>query len=76
MPAGYWHHMEYLDSGFAMSLRALQSSFSGKLKGIWYLVGMRNIDTLMKRTAPEWWFNRKKEKTFKAAVRELETLVQ
>jgi hypothetical protein len=76
MPAGYWHHMEYLDSGFAMSLRALQSSFSGKLKGIWYLMGMRNIDTLMKKTAPEWWFNRKKEKTFKAAIRELETLVQ
>ena len=23
MPAGWWHHMEYLDSGFAMSLRAL-----------------------------------------------------
>ena len=76
MPAGYWHHMEYLDSGFAMSLRALQSSFGGKLKGMWYLMGMRNIDTLMKKTAPEWWFNRKKEKTFKAADRELETLVQ
>jgi hypothetical protein len=76
MPAGYWHHMEYLDSGFAMSLRALQSSFGGKLKGIWYLMGMRNIDTLMKKTAPEWWFNRKKEKTFKAAGRELETLVE
>ena len=76
MPAGYWHHREYLDSGFAMSLRALQSSFSGKLKGIWYLMGMRNIDTLMKKTAPEWWFNRKKEKTFKAAGRELETLVE
>ncbi len=76
MPAGYWHHMEYLDSGFAMSLRALQSSFGGKLKGMWYLMGMRNIDTLMKKTAPEWWFNRKKEKTFKAAGRELETLVE
>ena len=76
MPGGYWHHMEYLESGFAMSLRALQSSFSGKLKGIWYLMGMRYIDTLMKKTAPEWWFNRKKEKTFKAADRELETLVQ
>jgi len=73
MPAGYWHHMEYLDSGFAMSLRALQSSFSGKLKGAWYLLGMRNIDTLMKKTAPEWWFNLKKEKTFRAANRELET---
>ncbi len=21
MPAGYWHHMEYIDSGFAMSLQ-------------------------------------------------------
>jgi hypothetical protein len=59
-----------------MSLRALQSSLTGKLKGIWYLMGMRNIDTLMKKTAPEWWFNRKKEKTFKAADKELETLVQ
>jgi hypothetical protein len=73
MPAGYWHHMEYLDSGFAMSLRAMQGSLSGKLKGVWYLLGMRYIDTLMKKTAPEWWFNLKKEKTFKAANKELET---
>ncbi|HXB44507.1 MAG TPA: cupin-like domain-containing protein [Puia sp.] len=72
MPAGYWHHMEYLDSGFAMSLRAMQSSINGKLKGAWYLFGMRGIDTLMKRTAPEWWYNIKKEKTFHAAARELE----
>jgi len=75
MPAGYWHHMEYLDSGFAMSLRAFQSTWSGKLKGAWYLLGMRHIDTLMKKTAPEWWFNLKKEKTFKAAEKELETPV-
>ncbi len=76
MPAGYWHHMEYLDSGFAMSLRALQTSFSGKLKGVWNLMGMRNIDTLMKKTAPEWWYNRKKEQTFKAADKELEIVAQ
>ncbi len=74
MPAGYWHHMEYLESGFAMSLRALQSSFSGKLKGAWYLLGMRNIDTLLKKAAPDWWYNLKKEKTFKAACRELENI--
>jgi len=67
MPAGYWHHMEYLDNGFAMSLRALQSSIGGKLKGAWNLFGMRNIDTLMKKTAPEWWYNFKKDKTFEAA---------
>jgi len=67
MPAGYWHHMEYLDSGFAMSLRALQSSVSGKLKGAWNLFAMRHIDTLMKKSFPEWWYNNKKEKAFDAA---------
>ncbi len=73
MPAGYWHHMEYLDSGFAMSLRALQSSIGGKLKGVWNLFGMRNIDTMMKRTAPLWWYNYKKEKIFRAANKQLES---
>lgn len=67
MPAGYWHHMEYLDSGFAMSLRALQNSMGGKLKGAWNLFGMRHIDTFMKKTFPEWWYNIKREKAFAAA---------
>jgi hypothetical protein len=74
MPAGCWHHMEYIDSGFAMSLRAMQSAISGKLKGAWYLFGMRGIDTLLKKTAPQWWYNYKKEKTFLAAEKELEAL--
>ena len=67
MPAGYWHHMEYIDSGFAMSLRALQPSISGKLRGVWNLFGMRGIDTMMKKTTPNWWYHYKKEKIFKAA---------
>lgn len=74
MPAGYWHHMEYLDSGFAMSLRALQSSMTGKLKGAWNLIGMRNIDTLMKKTAPKWWYDFKKEKTIEAAQKEIKAV--
>ncbi|MBE7171459.1 MAG: cupin-like domain-containing protein [Williamsia sp.] len=72
MPAGYWHHMEYLDSGFAMSLRALQPSIGGKLKGVWNLFGMRNIDTMMKKTAPHWWYNYKRGKIFKEANKQLE----
>lgn len=71
MPAGYWHHMEYLDSGFAMSLRALQPSLSGKLKGAWNLFGMRSIDTVMKKTAPVWWWERKKKSVLANARREL-----
>lgn len=73
MPAGYWHHMEYLDSGFAMSLRAMQSSLGGKLHGVWNIFGMRSIDTIMKRTAPEWWYHFKKEKVYQAAGKELAT---
>jgi hypothetical protein len=71
MPAGYWHHMEYVDGGFAMSLRALQPGISGKIKGAWNLFGMRHLDTLMKKTAPAWWYNYKKGKTFSEASREL-----
>ncbi len=67
MPAGYWHHMEYLDSGFAMSLRALQPSLSGKLTGVWNLFGMRSIDTLLKKTAPQPWYNWKRKRIFENA---------
>lgn len=73
MPAGCWHHMEYLDSGFAMSLRALQPSLSGKLKGAWNLFGMRSIDTIMKKTAPIWWYENKKKKIFANAERVLQS---
>ncbi len=74
MPAGYWHHMEYLDSGFAMSLRALHPTLQGKLRGAWNLFGMRTIDTVMKRTMPKWWFENKKKKIFANAERELQLI--
>ena len=71
MPAGYWHHMEYIESGFAMSLRALQSDLGGKVDGVWKLFGMRGIDTLMKKTAPKWWYDRKKKEVYDLAKKEL-----
>lgn len=71
MPAGFWHHMEYIESGFAMSLRAMQSSLGGKLGGLWKLFGMRGIDTMMKKTAPKWWYERKKRQVYRLADMEL-----
>ncbi len=71
MPAGYWHHMEYLDSGFAMSLRAMQDSTSGKLKGAWNLFGMRGIDTFLKKTFPKAWYNYKYKKIIRSAGEEM-----
>jgi hypothetical protein len=72
MPSGWWHHMEYINSGFAMSLRALTPTVSGKLKAAWNIFGMRSIDTMMKRTAPLWWYERKKKKLFENAEKEME----
>lgn len=69
MPSGYWHHMEYLDSGFAMSLRAMRPTLGGKLKGVWNIFGMRTIDTVMKKTMPKWWYHRKEKRVFKNADR-------
>jgi hypothetical protein len=71
MPAGYWHHMEYINSGFAMSLRAMQNTLGGKLTGVWKLLGMRSIDTVMKKTAPKWWYDLKKEKVYQLAESEI-----
>jgi hypothetical protein len=71
MPAGYWHHMEYIQSGFAMSLRAMQASLGGKLHGVWNLFGMRSIDTMMKKTVPVWWYNQKRDKIYQLADREI-----
>ncbi|GAC1492080.1 MAG: hypothetical protein NVS1B13_22290 [Flavisolibacter sp.] len=71
MPAGFWHHMEYLESGFTMSLRALQPSLQGKIKGIWNLFGMRSIDTFMKKTFPKRWYAFKEKKVFENAQKEL-----
>jgi hypothetical protein len=71
MPAGYWHHMEYIDSGFAVSLRALQPGIRSKVSGAWNLFAMRPLDTMMKKTVPIWWYNYKREKSFADAEKEL-----
>ena len=67
MPSGYWHHMEYLESGFAISLRAMQPSLAGKLKGLSNIVFMRNLDTLLKKTVPHGWYAYKERKSFEYA---------
>jgi len=61
MPGGYWHHMEYIDGGFAMSLRALDETLVGKLNGLYHLVGLRGVNNLLIKLAPEWWYHYKRK---------------
>lgn len=67
MPAGYWHHMQYLDSGFAMSLRALDETLPGKLNGFYHIVPMRLMNNLLIKTAPRWWYHYKRRAARKNA---------
>lgn len=71
MPTGYFHHMEYIDSGFAMSLRFLDPDPLTVVRGAWALFGMRGIDTLMKKSIPKLWYNYKYKKVLNAAAKEL-----
>lgn len=72
MPAGCWHHMEYIKSGLSLSLRAFDESLAIKLKGLYNLFGMRNIDMLMKKTIPDTWFRYQREKAFSNAEKVLQ----
>lgn len=61
MPTGYWHHMQYMDSGFAMSLRALPEGLAQKLNGLYHILPMRTMNNLLIKLAPEWWYHKKRE---------------
>lgn len=74
MPAGYWHHMEYIDGGFAMSLRALDQRLSGKLNGAYHLLGLRGMNNLLIKMAPTWWYHYKRKVARERANRALEKL--
>lgn len=74
MPGGYWHHMEYMDSGFAMSLRALDQSLVGKLNGLYHIVGLRGMNNLLIKLAPEWWYHYKRRAAHEKAKRLLEAI--
>lgn len=74
MPAGYWHHMQYMDSGFSMSLRALDETIKGKLNGFYHIVPMRLMNNLLIRTSPEWWYNYKRKAAFRHAEKAMERL--
>ncbi len=61
MPSGYWHHMQYMDSGFAMSLRAMPESIYGKLNALYHILGLRGFNNMLIKMAPQWWYKYKRK---------------
>ncbi|GGH65255.1 MAG: cupin-like domain-containing protein [Bacteroidetes bacterium] len=59
MPSGWWHYMKYLTPSFSLSLRALDSRFSSKLKGLYNVAVMRQIDNVARKIGGQDWIDYK-----------------
>jgi len=69
MPSGYWHHVEYLEGGYGLSIRTIASTLGLKIKGLYSVTIQRKFDDLMRKLFGEKWFNYKKKLARKRANR-------
>lgn len=67
IPSGYWHHIEYLEGGFAMSVRALPPSIKQKYIGARNIVIHTNFDDVMRKFFDKKWFEFKQQMAEKRA---------
>jgi ribosomal protein L16 Arg81 hydroxylase len=71
MPSGWWHHIEYIGSGFSMSLRCLSPRVKDRIQG-GLNVGVRtHFDELMRKVMGDTWFRYKERKAFERAEEEM-----
>lgn len=71
MPSGYWHHIEYLEGGYGLSVRSMPATLGLKLQGLYHLTMERWVDTTMNKLLGKKWFAYKKRLAHKRADREI-----
>jgi hypothetical protein len=69
MPSGIWHYMNYLEGGFALSLRSMSTPVATKIRGLYNLVVMRKVDDFMKSNFTRKWYDYKHETAFRRGAR-------
>ena len=74
MPSGYWHHIEYVEGGYGLSVRSLPTQFSVKLKGFYNLTIQRKLDDMLRFTFGNKWFELKKSIAKKRAERAIKRM--
>ena len=67
IPAGVWHYMNYLEGGYALSVRSFDPSPFTKAKGIFNITALRTFDDVMKKNFGAKWWNYKNEKATRFA---------
>ena len=76
MPSGYWHHIEYLTGGFGLAVRTLANTIPVKLKGVWYIAILRNVDNLLRKINDKKWFAYKKKIAKDRAKKAMKKIVE
>lgn len=67
IPSGYWHHVVYEDSGYALSLRCPHHRMSKRIEGFFNLLVMQMVDRMVNKIAPIKWYQWKEKRAFKLA---------
>ncbi len=55
MPSGWWHHMRYVDSGFALSQRAVTQFWGKRMTATSNLFVVRPLETVLRRLGGNSW---------------------
>jgi ribosomal protein L16 Arg81 hydroxylase len=74
MPSGWWHHIEYLGSGFGMSLRCLSPKMADRIKGGINVGLITHVDELMRKAIGSDWFQYKERKAIEKANKAISEL--
>ncbi len=74
IPSGWWHHIEYRSAGIGFSMRSLNQSFSGRMRGLYQIGVLTHLDEMLRMTLGDRWFNYKKSVSFRRADEELKNL--
>ncbi len=74
IPSGYWHHIEYLEGGFAMSVRALPPSLKQKAIGARNVLLHTHLDDMMRKILDDKWFEFKNQLAHKRAEDAIERI--
>jgi Cupin-like domain len=74
MPSGFWHHIEYLEGGFGLSVRTLGNNPFTILRGGYNVIVQRKMDDVMRKIAGQKWFEYKKEIARRNAAKALQKL--
>lgn len=76
IPSGYWHYMEYLEGGFAISLRALDDSYLKRAEGAINLFVLMKMDNVLKHFFGKKWYGVKERMAFSRAEKTLQKSVE